>query len=1353
MDMNIMKIDAYTKNKIFGIAVKNILSIAHLFLILIILVSLKDLNFKIIYNRIILSGIVPAFSIISCSFLSILACQLGQYRKELLIFSLICLEFIILDIDIFLNCLVSESSSLLLLSHLSNIGLILLPALIFHHFYILSQKQFLKLTALLTYLAAIIIFPFTLGEYYSPGSHSPFWSLAFIPLSTMGYIYFSKNKKEVMELLNIYVSGGIIIGFLILSTLTIALSRQRDWTIIHYVFIIILFFLFYFLAKSISSRLLKLFFRDQKKELEEAFANLSKDLSLSSSIDMIKDQLTRAIFNFALPLDCTILIQDSKNQVFSGSKQLNPLEKIPAIPARQNDQSNPLIIKETHPLMPLFKADTDLISQQQLEQWIISYDIILDNTEQINNIELIQPIFFEENLVSILLIGPKLSGGLYSKTEQKFFHQLGLSLGSYLKNASLHHTLEQKVISRTEELSRKNIEIINIMEKQKKNHNELSATNRIMNKLIEESPFGIMMVNNDRKIMRVNNAAAKIFGHSKENIIKKKCHEFVCPHKENNCPIFDKGETVNQRETICLNPDRNEVPILKSAIKIEDFILETFIDITEITQARLTIIEARKEAEKANMVKSDFLANMSHEIRTPMNAIIGMTDLTLKKKPSERLAHNLDIIKASADSLLGLINEILDFSKIEAGKLSLENIKFNLRESLEILTDLFGEKCEKKEIELLVDIDNDVPDGLTGDPLRLRQILINLTSNAIKFTPKGDILIKVRNKSLTKDQSIISFSVKDSGIGISQKQITRLFTAFTQADSSHTRKFGGTGLGLAICKRLVEMMGGNINVSSEQGDGSLFEFYANFGRQAEEQKLSFITPESLNNLKTLIVDDNTVVRKIMEKMLMSFGFKAQSADSGLKAIELLSQAVDSDSPFQLVLMDLRMDGMDGLSTILKIRENKTLKNIPIILMSAFLNEVEVNRVEQAGIRYFLAKPIKKTVLFKIIMDVFGCKDKNLTEQSEDEAIKLINGAEILLVEDNTINQRVASEILSSVGLNVIIANNGLEAVEKVKGSAPSKFDAVLMDIQMPEMDGYEASLEIRKDPVFSNLPIIAMTAHAMSGDREKSLSAGMNDHITKPIDNEVLYKTLARWINIENLKQKINETEPNPLSCKNKNISKPQIILPEKIPGIDIRNGLERINNNSKLFINLLHDFAKNYNDYADKIKKYLEQKNPEKVKQLAHTISGLSGTIGAIDLHKSAKKLESSILKSPADIDNIIETFSKSLSTAIESINNLKLKKDKEIERKKTKGSPPPDLTKMKLILDKLAGLINESDAQAEEYLNSIKDELKFEKIQDDLTNLEQSLYNIDFDNALIFLKSITKKTGLKLKEQQNNE
>ena len=527
--------------------------------------------------------------------------------------------------------------------------------------------------------------------------------------------------------------------------------------------------------------------------------------------------------------------------------------------------------------------------------------------------------------------------------------------------------------------------------------------------------------------------------------------------------------------------------------------------------AEQAIQAAQAELEKANEAKSAFLANMSHEIRTPMNAVLGLSHLALKADPSPRLRDYLIKIRSSGQHLLGIINEILDFSKIEAGKLAVESIEFDLDKVLENVSNLIAEKASDKGLELIFDIEPSVVSTrLKGDPLRLGQILINFCNNAVKFTEKGDVVVRAHVIGAAEEGLVVKFSVSDTGIGMTPAQIERLFQAFEQADTSTTRKYGGTGLGLAISKRLAELMGGDVGVTSELGKGSTFWFTAHLGKGTVAPRPNLLRSD-LRGRRVLIIDDNSSARAVLSNMLRNLTFVADEAASGEEGTEMVRQSAERGEPYEIIFVDWQMPVLDGIETSKRILSLPGLSVPPhVVMVTAYGREDVLKQAEANGLENVLVKPVTSSTLFDTIVAILHAHQEATGHDQSAPSFEIsrTRGTRVLLVEDNEINQEVAIGLLEDAAIQVDLAENGEIAV---KMAQENNYDAVLMDMQMPVMDGIEATRAIRSHPHLQDLPIIAMTANAMAVDRDKCLNAGMNDHIGKPIDPDELFSVLLRW--------------------------------------------------------------------------------------------------------------------------------------------------------------------------------------------------------------------------------------------------
>jgi len=774
--------------------------------------------------------------------------------------------------------------------------------------------------------------------------------------------------------------------------------------------------------------------------------------------------------------------------------------------------------------------------------------------------------------------------------------------------------------------------------------------------------------------------------------------------------------------------------------------LFTAMDLTTHKQLEFELREARDVAESANVSKGNFLARMSHEIRTPMNGIVGMAHLLKKTEQNEQQHNYIEKLLGSANTLLRLINDILDFSKIDAGKLALETIPFNLEDVLGNVANVIGMQTENKGLEFLFHIDPQVPYNLDGDPLRLGQVLMNLAGNAVKFTEKGEVVIGVGVEEYTEEMVCLQFTVSDSGIGLQEEQIKNLFTAFSQADDSITRKYGGTGLGLAICKQLTEMMKGRIWARSELGQGSDFIFTAWFGLTEEARLSGPATPEVFHGLRALVVDDNKAARKALVAMLASLKMEVDNVSNGQAAIEHLEAAVQKGTPYDVVLLDWIMPGIDGIETARRIKKNTLLSKVPAMLMvTANGREEAYKEAEQVGIDGFLLKPVYGSVIYNTLLQIMGFETVSGRRSRKKESIGAeelanIRGARILLVDDNPINRDVGTAFLEDVGMVVELAENGQESLDAL---AEKTFDLVFMDIQMPDMDGLEATRRIRRDERYKDLPVIAMTAHAMSGDRDKSLAAGMNEHITKPIDPVVLYQTLKEWI---------PEKASNALSMKKGNVAanfvEEEIIFPD-LPGIDRGEGLRRLNNKSNLFLEMLKDFRNNFSFLPTELQELSAAGNWLEIKEKVHTVKGVASYIGAIELYEVARELEIAFIDEKQDeAARKLLLFISALDEVLSSLTLLSFDHVKPAGSDKKVRDEECDFHVIIEATQKLINFLQSGELMAEEQFELVKELVAGLGHDKQLSDIEEMIDNIEYEEAALFAADLLPKLQQHKKE-----
>jgi len=835
--------------------------------------------------------------------------------------------------------------------------------------------------------------------------------------------------------------------------------------------------------------------------------------------------------------------------------------------------------------------------------------------------------------------------------------------------------------------------------------------------IIEQSQVSIMLTDLEGTILYVNPHCAIESGYTKEELLGNKPNIFKSGLQ--SAQFYDElwrtiksgetwhGEFSNRRKDGTLFWVKSTIaPIFDDEKNIKYF---TSIkqDITDRVNTQEKLIVAQNEANEANDAKSDFLANMSHEIRTPMNAVLGMLYLLEKTQLKDNQKDYIKKANAAANSLLGIINDILDFSKIEANKLEIKRSEFNIYELLTETTSILSVKAEDNNIELLTSFDEEIPVFIRTDRLRLAQILNNLISNAIKFTHDGEVFISI--KLLEKDSEgnvKLKFCVKDTGIGISKENQSKLFNEFTQVDESVTRSFHGTGLGLVISKKLSKLLGGEIWIEESIVDiGTTICFTIDAKISTKKEYLGFIFPNGLNNLRVLLVDDNNLALEVLSGMLDSFGYTTTCVNNGYEAIDLLRE-----ESFDLVFLDYKMPKMNGLETYKKYKSILKEKTPKTLIVTAYINEVIQKNVEDLGISGYLQKPISPSYLYDKIIDVLS-SDKVISKIEDKDTDRYFEKTNILLVEDNVLNSEIATMILEGFGLDVDVAIDGIEAIEKI---ITQKYKLVLMDIQMPRLDGLEASKKIRElnEKYFKELPIIALSANALVKDRQKSLDAGMNDHITKPIDVDVLFNVLKKYLPTTN-----NITKKEDVELKFKYIDK----LDKTI--FNVQDAMNRVSNNENIYIKILHQFNNNYKDVLEYIDKLLRNNELEELEKKVHEIKGIAGNIAAKRLFKVLSKMNAKLINGLTLEVELLEEFKKELNEVFRQIEKIKYSPENKTKK-----------FDKKVIIENLYDLRNclESDiVHSEEIVDELSSYVNSSKYANIYEELKLALDSFDTDNA----------------------
>jgi len=805
---------------------------------------------------------------------------------------------------------------------------------------------------------------------------------------------------------------------------------------------------------------------------------------------------------------------------------------------------------------------------------------------------------------------------------------------------SAHDQLELRVDERTKEL------LTQVAEREQAEKFLAERTN-FLNSLIESTPVGIVAINREQVVEMCNPAFEQVFGYKRKEVIGLNIFDLICSSEiksemETNKARFLRGEGAHlisrrrRRDGTMVDVEVFSVPLFSDG-RVSGAVL-LYQDITERRRAEEALLRAKEAAEAASRAKSEFLANMSHEIRTPMNGIIGMTELALDTNLTAEQRDYLGMVKSSANSLLTVVNDILDFSKIEAGKLDLDLTDFPFQRTIGETLKALAFRAHQKRLELAWRTAPDIPAYVRGDMGRLRQILVNLVGNSIKFTEHGEIVVSASKESEDQEGMMLHFQVRDTGIGIPPAKQKLVFDAFTQADTSATRKYGGTGLGLAITSRLVALMGGRVWLESELGRGSTFHFTCHFGfADTVPPQLESADPEAIRDLPVLVVDDNDTNRLILVEMLSAWGMKPECVDRGEAALAALQRACEESRPFRLLISDMQMPGMDGCTLSREVRKNPSFGKIPIVMLSSGGQSDEAPECRSLGIAAYLMKPAQPSDLLDAILTAFSIPSTKTEAPKETVAkaaspVVAADGLRILLAEDNAVNQKLAITLLQKRGHTVIPTGNGQEAIAALEAQ---RFDLVLMDVQMPIMDGFEAirSIRAKERDTGAHIPIVALTAHAMKGDREKCLAVGADDYVSKPIRTSDLLAAMdrSRILKVD----PSAKAEPSPPAAP-----APAPADDSRSIVFDINDALDRVEGDRELLEEIVRIFTGECAGNMDAIRQAFTAGDARLLERLAHTIKGASANLGAVAVCKVAFELEK--LAAAGDLSNAPEWIDK---------------------------------------------------------------------------------------------------------------